>query len=523
MNSLSIFRLIAATLELSVPVYGFLLIRRFGARSVRRFLILAACALALLHLVQWLKSNTIGLPTSDLIFAFASGLLLIGMGHLQGLNTQRKQSEFEEQKLSANWQLNLKEKTADLAGTNQQLLAQVARYRDNEQILRQSEQQYRFIFTESPQPQWIFDLRSLRLLAVNRAALNLFGFSLEEFMAMSAGRLLQPEAVRSFLGDVARPCPKAQSRGRWLFCAKSGGAIEVDISGVDLNYDGCPARLLAVIPVIERLCPQPEQPPIQTVSEAPKVQRVTEPPKSRIVTEAPCNTAPTVDRTTPIIQSQPKLVVPKSPEPLPGPEPKTTAPAASRPVAPTSEPISLAVRHSTPAKPLDSTPQRSESSRSAPAKKPDLTLPQAAPTAPKSPPLRSASGKETILLVEPEVKARGLARFILSRQGYRVIETDCSSTVLALWESESSSIDVLLTDVALPEGISGTDLAAQLRQTRPELKVVYTAAPSETETEEALLEQNIVPKPYSADKLLDAVKNCLTKQTAVSAPQLVPA
>jgi DNA-binding NtrC family response regulator len=152
-----------------------------------------------------------------------------------------------------------------------------------------------------------------------------------------------------------------------------------------------------------------------------------------------------------------------------------------------------------------------------------LTLPQAAPTAPKSPPLRSASGKETILLVEPEGKARGLARFILSRQGYRVIETDCSSTVLALWESESSSIDVLLTDVALPEGISGTDLAAQLRQTRPELKVVYTAAPSETETEEALLEQNIVPKPYSADKLLDAVKNCLTKQTAVSAPQLVPA
>jgi CheY-like chemotaxis protein len=118
-------------------------------------------------------------------------------------------------------------------------------------------------------------------------------------------------------------------------------------------------------------------------------------------------------------------------------------------------------------------------------------------------------------LVEPEGKSRGLARHILSRQGYRVIETDCPSTVLALWESESTCVDVLLTDVTLPEGISGGALADQLRQTKPELKVVYTSAPLEgAEGEAAPADATIISKPYTPDKLLKAVRNCLVQPFA---------
>jgi len=133
------------------------------------------------------------------------------------------------------------------------------------------------------------------------------------------------------------------------------------------------------------------------------------------------------------------------------------------------------------------------------------------PAAEKQLPVRrSTPGKETILLIEPEGKARGLARFILNRQGYRVIETDCSSTVLALWESESTSVDLLLTDVALPEGISGSALADQLRQTKPELKVLYTSGDvAGNQAEDVPAGQGIVPKPYTADKLLQAIRNCL--------------
>jgi CheY-like chemotaxis protein len=115
--------------------------------------------------------------------------------------------------------------------------------------------------------------------------------------------------------------------------------------------------------------------------------------------------------------------------------------------------------------------------------------------------------------VEPDGKARSLARFVLSRQGYRVIETDCSSTVLALWESQSTNVDLLLTDVALPEGLSGNALAEQLRQTKPELKVVYTSGG--TEEEVPMVDEAIIPKPYTPDKLLQAIRNCLVQPERV--------
>src|SRR5260370_41333708 len=103
MSTLSIFSLVAAALELTVPAYGLRLIRRFGSRRVGWFLVTAFCSLALLHLVERLKTNAVGPLMLDMIVAFASGLLLIGMGHVETLCAQRLQTELEENKLSTNW------------------------------------------------------------------------------------------------------------------------------------------------------------------------------------------------------------------------------------------------------------------------------------------------------------------------------------------------------------------------------------------------------------------------------------
>jgi PAS domain S-box-containing protein len=168
-----------------------------------------------------------------------------------GFGAQRRQGEFEEQKLSSAEQPALKEQMEELARVNQQLLEENARHQESLRLLRQSEQQYRFVFAESPQPQWIFDLRTHRLLAVNRATLGLFGFTPEEFSALTASRLLFPEAVPYFHRDAAIPCPKGQSRGHWPLCKKDGTGIQVEIRAIDLNYDGCPARLVVAIPVTE--------------------------------------------------------------------------------------------------------------------------------------------------------------------------------------------------------------------------------------------------------------------------------
>src|SRR5204863_6821597 len=87
------------------------------------------------------------------------------------------------------------------------------------------------------------------------------------------------------------------------------------------------------------------------------------------------------------------------------------------------------------------------------------------------------SVRETVLLVEAKERVRGLARFVLERQGYRIIEAENGPTALFFWESQGANIDLLLTDLNLPGEVSGVELAERMRKTKPGLKVVYTADP----------------------------------------------
>jgi DNA-binding NtrC family response regulator len=74
----------------------------------------------------------------------------------------------------------------------------------------------------------------------------------------------------------------------------------------------------------------------------------------------------------------------------------------------------------------------------------------------------------------------------------------------------------LLADVDLPGDISGRNLADRLRQTKPGLKVVYTCASSSGKSGQnpALVEGlEFIPKPYSPEKLLQEVQNCLNRES----------
>jgi PAS domain-containing protein len=168
-----------------------------------------------------------------------------------GFRTQRRESEFEERKIPTDEELALKEEIGELVRANKKLLDENTGHQESLRLLRQAEQQYRFVFAENPQPQWVFDLRTQRLLAVNRATLGLFGFTLEECSALPVSRLLFPEAVSVFDRDVALPCRQAQSRGHWWLRKKDGAPIAAELRAIDLKYDGCPARLVVAIPATE--------------------------------------------------------------------------------------------------------------------------------------------------------------------------------------------------------------------------------------------------------------------------------
>ena len=67
--------------------------------------------------------------------------------------------------------------------------------------------------------------------------------------------------------------------------------------------------------------------------------------------------------------------------------------------------------------------------------------------------------KQTILVVEDEPTLRALVRKVLERDGYEVIEASSGLAALELWGSKKPRVDLLLTDMVMPDGISGLQLA----------------------------------------------------------------
>jgi signal transduction histidine kinase len=253
MSGFSIFALLSGLLQLSVPSYSLRLIRRFGTQRVGWFIVASFSCLALLHLLKPFQAMNSG-PKGmlDLVYAVAALFLVIGLSHIETLCSQRQQSDSEERRLRAKWESETREQTADLAATNQRLVLEIARREQSENALKESEAQYHLLFAENPQPMWIFDLRSLRPLAVNEAALQLYGFLEREFMALTARDLASPAMAAGFLQDAAKPCSNAEFRGLWDHCRKDRTPIQVEITGVDLRYAGCPARLIVATEVSSR-------------------------------------------------------------------------------------------------------------------------------------------------------------------------------------------------------------------------------------------------------------------------------
>jgi PAS domain S-box-containing protein len=128
--------------------------------------------------------------------------------------------------------------------------------RAGEERLRASEAQYRLLFDRNPQPLWVYDKVTLRILAVNDAAVAAYGYSREELLAMSILDLRLPEDRGSVRGQVTRAVAGTQSSPssarRLRHRKKDGTIIDVEITGNDLSFDGRPGRLMLAQQVSHR-------------------------------------------------------------------------------------------------------------------------------------------------------------------------------------------------------------------------------------------------------------------------------
>lgn len=120
-------------------------------------------------------------------------------------------------------------------------------------------------------------------------------------------------------------------------------------------------------------------------------------------------------------------------------------------------------------------------------------------------------GRETILLVDDELDLLSLTRDILQHYGYRIITAPNGVEALKVWSERQNEIDLLLTDMRMPEGINGYELAERLVGDKPVLKVIYVSGYSlESSAAPTLREgENFLTKPYTPPGLAHAVRRML--------------
>ncbi len=116
--------------------------------------------------------------------------------------------------------------------------------------------------------------------------------------------------------------------------------------------------------------------------------------------------------------------------------------------------------------------------------------------------------EECILVVDDEPQVRGYVCQALRKHGYKVLDADCGQAALEVWQKDGDKVDLLLTDMVMPNGITGSTLAKMLREKRQELKVIYMSgySPELNGNGELLSEaRNFLPKPFGQSKLFEIV------------------
>jgi two-component system cell cycle sensor histidine kinase/response regulator CckA len=142
--------------------------------------------------------------------------------------------------------------------------------------------------------------------------------------------------------------------------------------------------------------------------------------------------------------------------------------------------------------------------------------PTEAPT-PASAPVEKAPPKKTttILLVEDESAVRDAAKRMLVRSGFAVLEATNGSEAVAVWDTSAEAIDVVLTDVVMPT-MGGADMVKELRKRRPGVRVIFMSGYTQGTLNASEMDQEatrFLPKPFTANQLVDTVKELLQNST----------
>ncbi|MGE5072513.1 MAG: GAF domain-containing protein, partial [Anaerolineae bacterium] len=156
-------------------------------------------------------------------------------------------------RLYHNMDLTVQERTSELNRANVELRAEVAERRQAQEASQVSEGLYRMLFDANPHPAWVYDLRSLRFLLVNDAAVAHYGYSRDEFLGMTIEDIRPAEELSALRSNLLAENEVLQWSGPWIHRKKDGTRISVEILSHGLLFDGRPARLVMSNDITKRI------------------------------------------------------------------------------------------------------------------------------------------------------------------------------------------------------------------------------------------------------------------------------
>jgi len=122
----------------------------------------------------------------------------------------------------------------------------------DQKALEDSEERYRRLFDVHPQPMWVVDAKTLHFLAVNAAAVKLYGYGKDEFLTMTADQIRPEEDVANLLKAFEDRSGKYSQRV-WRHRKKNGDLVHVKVVSFSLEFAGRAARLGVIHDLTEQL------------------------------------------------------------------------------------------------------------------------------------------------------------------------------------------------------------------------------------------------------------------------------
>lgn len=120
--------------------------------------------------------------------------------------------------------------------------------------------------------------------------------------------------------------------------------------------------------------------------------------------------------------------------------------------------------------------------------------------------------KETILVVEDDEDLRDLAAAMLTRLGYSVLEARDGPSALQLLGSGCQNIDLVFSDICMPPHMNGFELASEINNRYPEIRVLLTTGMQKAlhgEAGGATIDVRVLPKPYRMADLESALQDAM--------------